>query len=143
MVSGEKVRNKIREIKKAVDKLQKYREMPDDRFLQNFESTDAARYNLQVAVESMLDIATHIIARKNLELPKSNAEAFAILCRHGILSREKEKVYMAMARFRNRIVHLYDQVDDSEVHRIIRENLPDYSVFIGEITLFMEREADS
>lgn len=107
MVNSEKVRNKIREIKKAVDKF------------------------------------FHIIARKNLELPKSNAEAFAILCRHGILSDEKEKVYMAMARFRNRIVHLYDQVDDREVHRIIRENLHDYSVFIGEVTVFMEREADS
>lgn len=142
MIDSDKVRSKIREIKKAVDKLQKYRDMPEELFLQNFESTDTARYNLQVAIEAMLDIATHIIARKNFEIPKSNAQAFAILCRHGILSRENEKVYMAMARFRNRIVHFYDQVDDREVHGIVREKLGDYSAFIGEIAVFMEREAD-
>ncbi|NLG83995.1 MAG: DUF86 domain-containing protein [Firmicutes bacterium] len=31
--------------------------------------------------------------------------------------------YTAMARFRNRFVHLYEDVDDEQVYRILREEM--------------------
>ena len=33
-------------------------------------------------------------------------------------------------KFRNRIVHLYQEVDDSEIYRILQENLDDIKGFI-------------
>lgn len=35
-----------------------------------------------------------------------------------------------MVKFRNRIVHLYQEVDDSEIYRILQENLDDIKGFI-------------
>ncbi|WP_264357896.1 DUF86 domain-containing protein [Carboxydothermus hydrogenoformans] len=38
-----------------------------------------------------------------------------------------------MAKFRNRIVHFYDEVDDIEVYRILQSNLGDFDSFILQI----------
>ena len=35
-----------------------------------------------------------------------------------------------MVKFRNRAVHLYDQIDDAEVYRILQENIDDFDKFI-------------
>jgi uncharacterized protein YutE (UPF0331/DUF86 family) len=38
---------------------------------------------------------------------------------------------MAMARFRNVLVHLYADVDEERVLRILRESLTDLDQFVG------------
>jgi len=76
----------------------------------------------------------------SLEIPKTNADSFRVLCRENILSPHKEETYTAMARFRNRVVHMYDQVDNREVYRILKNNLEDFVDFVKDITRFLERE---
>ena len=87
----------------------------------------------------MLDIANHIIARHSFEIPKRNADSFIILCKHGIFNREMQATYVAMARFRNRIVHMYDDVDNREVYRILQEHLNDHYSFIRDIVRYIEQ----
>ncbi|NLA25837.1 MAG: DUF86 domain-containing protein, partial [Firmicutes bacterium] len=60
-------------------------------------------------------------------------DAFRLLCRKKILSADMEDTYMAMARFRNRVVHLYDQVDSREIYRMINESLGDFKRFIDDV----------
>lgn len=131
MMDQRKVLEKLRVIKENLDKLNSFKDVPLNLFVSNFEKYDSARYNLQTAIEAMLDICNHIIARKAYKVPRNNAEAFRLLCHKGILSPDMEDAYTAMARFRNRVVHLYDQVDNQEIYRIIREDL-------GNIIRFME-----
>jgi len=38
-----------------------------------------------------------------------------------------------MVRFRNRAVHLYDEIDPSEVFAIMEQNLGDFEAFIQAI----------
>jgi uncharacterized protein YutE (UPF0331/DUF86 family) len=66
----------------------------------------AERY-LQVAIEACLDIANHIIAAERLRPPRDYADAFSVLSETGILPVEFLPVAHRMARFRNRLVHLY------------------------------------
>jgi uncharacterized protein YutE (UPF0331/DUF86 family) len=138
MVNHEKIRHKLRAIKTCLEKLEELKKNREDEFLSDYKLTDTARHNLQIAVEAMLDIANHIIARHSFEIPKRNADSFIILCKHGILSREMRATYAAMARFRNRIVHMYDDVDNREVYRILQEHLNDYDSFVRDIVRYME-----
>lgn len=138
MVNHEKIRNKLRAIKTCLEKLEELKKNSEEEFLDDYKLTDTARHNLQIAVEAMLDIANHIIARHSFEIPKKNADSFIILCKNGILSREMQATYVAMARFRNRIVHMYDDVDNREVFRILQERLNDYYSFIRDIVRYME-----
>lgn len=101
-----------------------------EHFLEDRLSQAAATRMLQVGVEAILDAANHIIARERLGIPKTYAEAITILVREGILPREKKDDLTRMVRFRNRAVHLYDEIDPSEIWRIIEHHLGDFEVVI-------------
>jgi uncharacterized protein YutE (UPF0331/DUF86 family) len=133
MVNHEKIRNKLRAITTCLEKLEHLKKNSEAEFLDEYTLTDTARHNLQIAVEAMLDISNHIIARHSFEIPKNNAESFTILCRHNILSKENQETYTAMAKFRNRIVHMYDDIDNREVYKILQDHLDDYRAFIQDI----------
>ncbi len=133
MVDERKVSEKLRIIQENLDKLSTFKDVPVHLFISDFKEYDSAKYNLQTTIEAMLDICNHIIARNAYEVPKSNADAFRLLCRKKILSADMEDTYMAMARFRNRVVHLYDQVDSREIYRMINESLGDFKRFIDDV----------
>lgn len=133
MVDEQRVAEKLRMIRENLDKLSLFKGVPVHSFISDFKEYDSAKYNLQTTIEAMLDICNHIIARNAYEVPKTNADAFRLLCRKKILSADMEDTYTAMARFRNRVVHLYDQVDSREIFRMINENLADFERFLEDI----------
>jgi uncharacterized protein YutE (UPF0331/DUF86 family) len=70
----------------------------------------------------------------------TKADSFAILCQNSILSPDMQGTYSAMARFRNRVVHLYDEVDTGDVYQYLHEGIADFESFIKEINMFLNRE---
>jgi len=46
-----------------------------------------------------------------------------------------------MVSFRSRVVHLYWDVDDAIVYRILRENLDDFETYVGYILDFTQAES--
>ena len=101
MIDDRKVTEKLRIIRENLKKLSLLKEVPADLFTSDFREYDSAKYNLQTAIEAMLDICNHIIAQNAYEIPLTNADAFRLLCRKKILSPDMENSYVAMARFRN------------------------------------------
>ena len=43
-----------------------------------------------------------------------------------------------MAKFRNRLVHLYWEIDKKKVYEIIRDNLEDFKLFEKSIVKFLK-----
>lgn len=74
-----------------------------------------------------------MVARERWGIPSTSAEAVKLVIQHGILGKDKERSLVQMVKFRNRIVHLYQEVDDSEIYRILQENLDDIKGFIQAI----------
>lgn len=81
----------------------------------------------------MLDIAHHIIARERFRTPKTYAEAFLILIEQEILPQKKGLAFLQVTKFRNRVVHLYHDVDDKEVYQILKTNLDDFREFVRAV----------
>ena len=44
-----------------------------------------------------------------------------------------------MARFRNRVVHLYDEVDTGDVYQYVIEGISDINAFIDDIQNYLNR----
>lgn len=107
--------------------------MDRDAFLTGFRSVDSAKYNLQTSIEAMIDICNHIISRKMLRIPATNVESFEIVSEIGLLPADALPVYRSMARFQNRIVHMYDEVDDSQIHEILQNRLGDIKAFVQSV----------
>ncbi|MBI4476659.1 MAG: DUF86 domain-containing protein [Acidobacteria bacterium] len=103
--------------------------LPRDAFLANPDKVGNAKYHLVIAIECCIDIANHIIASENYRFPKDNADSFAVLIEEGILDAAMKDALTAMARFRNRLVHLYWNVDDSRVHEYLQTSLGDVERF--------------
>lgn len=140
VIDATKVLVKIRLIKENLVKLDQLKKVPEDVFKQDFEKHDSAKYSLQTSIEAMIDICNHIISRKCLGMPKNKADSFAILCQNKILSPDMQDTYTAMARFRNRVVHLYDEVDTGDVYQYLHDGIADFESFIHEINIFINRE---
>lgn len=140
MIDSNKILSKLRLIKENMVKLGKLKEVPEEVFLKDFEKHDSAKYSLQTSIEAMIDICNHIISRKCLGMPKTKADAFIILCRNNILSPDMQDTYTAMARFRNRVVHLYEQVDTADVYQYVAEGISDITMFVDDINKFLSKE---
>lgn len=138
-----KVSQKLRVIEKALEHLYELQNTSKKDFLSDFRNFDSAKYNLQTAIEAMVDICNHIISRTIRDIPMSNADSFRILCDNGILSQSDKLTYANMARFRNRIVHMYDEVNNEEVYNIVIGRLGDFEKFIQDILAYIQTTVDS
>jgi uncharacterized protein YutE (UPF0331/DUF86 family) len=45
-----------------------------------------------------------------------------------------------MVSFRNRVVHLYWDIDDTTIYRIVQENLDDFETYITHILEFVQND---
>src|SRR5690554_3146854 len=133
MLDKSKILSKISFIKQSKNKLEKLGELSEEDFLNSFINYDSAKYNLVVMIEAIIDISNHIISRKSFEIPSTSSDSIKILVKNNLLPKEYESVFIAMVRFRNRVVHLYQEVDDKEVYKILKNNLNDIDYFLKSV----------
>ena len=133
MVDKDIIQRKLSFIDLKLGNLETLKRMERQDFLASFQAVDAAKYNLQVCIEALIDVSNHVVARERWGIPSTSAEAVRIIIQHGVLAKEKELSLVKMVKFRNRIVHLYQEVDDSEIYRILQENLDDIKGFIQAV----------
>jgi uncharacterized protein YutE (UPF0331/DUF86 family) len=57
----------------------------------------------------------------------------------GAFDEQFTATLIQMARFRNRLVHIYWEVDDNELYRIIQTRLPDIKTFLENFGRFIAR----
>ncbi|MBW1788876.1 MAG: DUF86 domain-containing protein [Deltaproteobacteria bacterium] len=108
------------------------------------DAKDVAERNLQVAIETCLDVGKIIISREGLNEPKDNKGVFAALAEAHILSSETLAFMVPMAGTRNILVHGYDKVDDALVYGILKRHIDDFHVFLKEVRdNFLIRKASS
>ena len=86
---------------------------------------------LQVMVEIVIDIAERIIAIENAGPVATAAEAIGRLVDLNVLASSQP--YVDMVRFRNLIVHQYEEVDPELVFSIAKNKLDAFRQFRNEI----------
>lgn len=134
LIDKAKVRQKLQHIRETVQQLVGIRARGREAFLADHVLQAAAIRYLQVGVEAIVDTANHIIAREGLGLPKTYRESIDLLLREKILPAEKATDFANMVKFRNRAVHLYDEIDPEEIFTIMEANLGDFEIFIRAVT---------
>ena len=127
-INPETVTRLFLEVDQAIGKLRESSRLSQEIFLSDPKSYDSAKYNLIVAVESLIDICNHIIAQKRLGKPEDYGDVLRIIGKELSLDEEFVRRLEKMAKFRNLIVHLYWKVDNAEVYSILKNNLEDFEV---------------
>ena len=70
-VDKKRILDKIRVIEESINKLKTLAQLCLEEFTMDFKNFDSAKYNLQTAIEAMVDIGNHIISRQGLGAPKT------------------------------------------------------------------------
>ena len=86
---------------------------------------DAALRRLQVAIQILIDVGSHLVARLGLGAPETSHDVLDRLEAAGKLPAGSAKRFGRIFAFRNRIVHLYDRVDEPVVFDILTNDLTD------------------
>jgi len=129
MVSFEKVIYKFQQLDEYIGLLQIISRTPKETFLKDKILIGSAKYYLQVSIECCLDVANHIIASEKFRAPRDYADSFLVIQEEGLISSELGDKLRQMAKFRNRLVHLYGEIDNTNVYEYIIGDLKDIEEF--------------
>ena len=133
MVDKPKLDQMLSNLRRYLVTLRSLAAVPSGDFLANPDKIGNAKYHLVIAIECCIDIANHVIASENFRFPKDNADSFAVLVEHGVLDPASREPLRAMARFRQRLVHLYWEVENERVHEYLQDSLTDIDGFARAI----------
>lgn len=98
----------------------------------------AVERGLQLCVQNVLDVATHIAAACGLDSP-DYASAIDRLAELSVLRPDFAERLRPMAGFRNVLVHGYLQVDLAVVEKILKEKLGDLEEFARQVEAWLAR----
>lgn len=140
MIDQEKIKNKIAIIRENLTELENMKDISLENLSTSPRDLAAAKYFIRTAIEAMIDIGSHIVAKKLLGTPSTNVEVILVLAEKGIIPQKNASTSVKMVRYRNRLTHFYNNVTVSEIYDIVQNRLGDFRLFINDILAFLEKE---
>lgn len=135
----DKLRQKAALLREMLRLLREVRKEGREAFLESSTAEAATTRYLQVAIESMIDVAHHLIARNAWGLPKTYQEAIDLVVREGFLPADRADAFQRLVTFRNRAVHLYDMPEAEEVWDVAENHLEDLeAVVVAVVTKYLD-----
>jgi uncharacterized protein YutE (UPF0331/DUF86 family) len=122
--------NRIRELLAAIGTLPLTTEQD---FLANPHLVAAGESYLRRALEALLDLGRHLLAKGAGKAVPEYAAIADELASMGVLAGELAGRLRMMARYRNRMVHFYDEVTPAELYQILTHHLGDFETILGAI----------
>ncbi len=136
-LNPDKVRKIVSEIQGALERLEELKGLPQAAFLADPHKIGSAKYSLLVAIEGTIDLSNHIIAKNGFRTPEDYADTFKVLAERGAFDEAFTRTLVQMARFRNRLVHIYWEIDNEELYRLIHSHLNDIRQFLKRFGAFI------
>lgn len=90
-------------------------------------------HTLQLGIQAVLDLASHIVSDERWGEPESYGELFSTLATHGVVPAALAPRLRQMAGFRNLLVHGYAKIDPAVVTRIASQDVQDLLEFVAAV----------
>ncbi len=125
MIRPEVVRRRLQRLDEYLDILEKLRGYSLDQFLANPERYGSAERFLQLTIEALLDVGSHVIAELELGIVETYADIPRLLADRGYVDAVLADQWVKMIGFRNVLVHEYLDVDREIVYDLLQHHLND------------------
>lgn len=133
----ERIEKLIGSIRESLRLLYEIKAIPETDFNNDKHIQSSVKYNFIVAIEVAIDIANHIISKQGLRAPEDYADTFRVLADNNIIEADFALELEKMARFRNRLVHIYWDIDTKEIWNILQTKLEDFKKYISQIGAYI------
>ena len=128
----------VSELRKNVARLQDLAKLTEADFLKDPDKIGSAKYHFIVASESCMDMCNHVISRNGFRAPEDYGDTFRVMNEEGALKQDFSDELVNMAKFRNRLVHIYLEVENKQVYEILQDRLDDFKKFIDSLSTFLD-----
>jgi uncharacterized protein YutE (UPF0331/DUF86 family) len=123
------IMRKLSELEEYLNQVREFASIKREEYSEDWKVQRIIERTLQMMVELAVDISAHLISDKRLRVPTGYADTFKVLFEGGLINQGLYQVLAQMAKFRNIVVHQYDQIDDTIVVDILRNHLDDFVLF--------------
>ncbi|MCD6335871.1 MAG: DUF86 domain-containing protein [Candidatus Latescibacteria bacterium] len=127
----------IADMESAVQTLYKLKRYSIEEIESDREILWAVERGLQVAIQNLVDIGSHILSAEAVNDYEDYTEIIDRLGDRGVLPKDFAASIRGMAGFRNILVHEYLRIDLEEVYRMLHERLDDFSRFVGFVRIYL------
>lgn len=139
----EKLITQLRLLKKYTDILSRIKEVSKNKYLNDEIIRGSAERYIQLAIESCINIGNRILSQEqinnNINPPEAYADIFENLYKLRIIDENFAESLKHMAKFRNKLVHMYWEIDNDFVYSILQNRLTDFEKFISVIANYVNR----
>lgn len=130
------IRRHLLALDEALQTLRKHQGRSLEELRSDREERWVVERGLQLCVQNVLDVATHLVASAGRDVP-DYASAIDQLAELEILPRDFASEFRAVAGFPNVIVHGYLDVDVEIVRRLLNERLDDFAEFAAKVNRYL------
>lgn len=137
MVDRDVIYQKISQIQNCLKRIQdKTQGRPAS--LDDIDVQDVFVLNLQRAIQSAIDLASHIVADEGLGLPDELRENFSLLQKERVIPTALSQRLKKMVGFRNIAVHEYESISVDVLKSILKNRLKDLEDFYATVLKFYQ-----
>jgi uncharacterized protein YutE (UPF0331/DUF86 family) len=133
----ETVRRHLLALDETLSQLARHAGRDVDTLQNDLDERWAVERGLQLCVQSVLDIATHLAASAGRDAP-DYATAIDELGQLGVLPVELARKLRPLAGFRNALVHGYLSLDLHRVHAVLNVHLDDVRELARRVNAYLE-----
>lgn len=133
----EKVTALSSELVQACGRLNDLGRMPREVVVRDPHLVASAKYHLIVGIEAAIDLANHLVAKNRWRAPEDYADTFRIMEEHNLVDAEFAERLQRMARFRNRLIHIYWDINDETIYNLLQEDVRDIEEFLTKYLCFL------
>ncbi len=140
IVDSNIIDTRIAKLREYLKILREISETDEKAFKSDYRIYGSAERFLQLAIECILDIGSHIISKLDLEKPETYQDILMILGKNGILPEDFTNKIVKMAGFRNILVHGYVDIKKSVIYDHLQQRLSDFDEFTKYIVKFLDKD---
>ena len=142
-IMDERIKEHLQYLNKYYLHLLEARKVPYDEFIGNPIHYGSTERFFHLAIESCLNIGNRLIALyqfvEPVDTPDTYADIFKQMHRLGVVDADFLKRLVQMAKFRNRLVHLYWELDRETIYGFLQDNLDDFKLFQQKVVDFLNK----
>jgi uncharacterized protein YutE (UPF0331/DUF86 family) len=137
-LSGKVVTERSEWVREMLERIHSLELATEEEFTADSRNVDAAESRLRRALEALLDLGRHVLAKGFGDAPAEYKEVAARLGERGVLAKEDAQVFEWMAGYRNRLVPFCDRISEKELYEICTRHLGDMERVLGAIQRWVQ-----
>lgn len=134
------IKEKLKNILNYLEELKPILTKSYKEYIKDYTNYRTIERNIQLIVDTAVDINNHIILANDREPPIDYYDSFVKMENLEIISSELARKLASSAGLRNKLVHEYEKIDDHLLYLEAKKNLKNYFEYIKLVMEYLKKK---